>query len=213
MPRPRGFNGAATSSSRIANISPSVRGVSLNASMGPRHHRRGSSTQTGESHGSIWRFNGAATSSSRIEFRVALDAVYLVASMGPRHHRRGSRMRGKSARCISSFNGAATSSSRIAHIQEAHVTLAHASMGPRHHRRGSVENHADVAGEPEASMGPRHHRRGSFGFGRASRNDRIGFNGAATSSSRIARDAGGGPDRGAMLQWGRDIIVADRDIS
>ncbi len=84
-----------------------------------------------------------------------------------------------------------------------------ASMGPRHHRRGSVNAYDVIALEDLASMGPRHHRRGSVRyFGEAavayaaSMGPRHHRRGSCTATKRrlVKRE----------LQWGRDIIVADR---
>ncbi len=88
-------------------------------------------------------------------------------------------------------------------------SAARASMGPRHHRRGS----SIVVKSP---------CKGKLGFNGAatssSRIEQIGaqdsrdhhcFNGAATSSSRIAGVIALACLR-SSLQWGRDIIVADR---
>ncbi len=157
--------------------------------MGPRHHRRGSVSLNAREH----------------------DRPR--ASMGPRHHRRGSPSRippvsGSSC----SFNGAATSSSRIGQPRATPALAVYASMGPRHHRRGSpapsgvtVAGSAGFNGAATSSS-----RIGSHRQNRRSR--RSSFNGAATSSSRIVQKLTDELARFIVLQWGRDIIVADRRL-
>ncbi len=88
-----------------------------------------------------------------------------------------------------------------------------ASMGPRHRCRGSSprcvqfpkHNYGNVA-----SMGPRHRCRGSGERGVERGGDNVGFNGAATSLSRIVICSTEVAVSNVVLQWGRDIAVADR---
>ena len=61
-------------------------------------------------------------------------------------------------------------------------------------------------------MGPRRYRRGSLAWAVAtSMFSCAGFNGAATLPSRIVYVRGGRYPFALLLQWGRDVTVADRD--
>ncbi len=88
--------------------------------------------------------------------------------------------------------------------------LPHASMGPRHRCRGSSGTSWTALSDGLASMGPRHRCRGSTRCGRWHRRERHRFNGAATSLSRIEPSRYVSTTPPGLLQWGRDIAVADR---
>ncbi len=94
-----------------------------------------------------------------------------------------------SCRRAASFNGAATLSSRMGERAQGRVFLG------------------------DASMGPRRYRRGWSAAGGTSHITALGFNGAATLSSRM--DVAGDEIEPyfLLLQWGRDVIVADGRIS
>ncbi len=203
------------------------------ASMGPRHRCRGSCYLVARSKRQVplqWgrdiavadrfrtarqasrrrsRFNGAATSLSRIGVALAREDHAQSASMGPRH------------RCRGSDASAAVNAS-----------YSVASMGPRHRCRGSCgydEPRRDQVCFNGAATSLSRIGKGTWGF----RTYSSCFNGAATSLSRIASaqrelarrlNASMGPRhrcRGSVqissltpsqcvLQWGRDIAVADR---
>ncbi len=156
--------------------------------MGPRHHRRGSQRRGERAYRGKPSFNGAATSSSRI----------------------GSDKVG-GGKGQAGFNGAATSSSRIVTLPMVTPSVVRVLQWGRDiivaDRRCTRPRFPSAA---RASMGPRHHRRGSLTQARFVCALDGRFNGAATSSSRIVRSSRGEELNLLELQWGRDIIVADR---
>ncbi len=135
--------------------------------------------------------------------------------MGPRRYRRGwVAHRPVTRPNIWSFNGAATLSSRMGRAR------LHAAQGSRCFNGAAtlssrmVDAHQQMIKqiESDASMGPRRYRRGWVDV--RFRHDARGhgsFNGAATLSSRMVDGTGRvlQPVSDDLLQWGRDVIVAD----
>ena len=183
------FNGAASSKTRMACIAGREH-KREHASMGPRHRRRG------------WRL------------RLPSALRSWLASMGPRHRRRGWRATGS----------------------EAGPSLP-ASMGPRHRRRGwgcnsgavgarstglqwgrVIEDADGRAVDPRhrelsrASMGPRHRRRGWRSSTPHRPPQKRGFNGAASSKTRMAVRWIDMSNQAVELQWGRVIEDADGGV-
>ena len=178
--------------------------------MGPRRYRRGSERRSVNCRRSKG-FNGAATLPSRIVGLVNGEIRIVEASMGPRRYRRGSAR----------------------DLVVGPVSLQ-ASMGPRRYRRGSHRDRIATRAIRQLQWG-RDVTVADRTVTLASRSNSSGFNGAATLPSRIARTpsrtvlrasttASMGPRRyrrgsvtgvpvsgnPLVLQWGRDVTVADR---
>ncbi len=106
------------------------------------------------------------------------------------------------------FNGAATSSSRIGRRGQLVDAGRDASMGPRHHRRGSTLI-VDLPPPAKLLQWGRDIIVADRPWVRPDGRRWSGFNGPATSSSRIVGSSTVTLEIDTTLQWGRDIIVAD----
>ncbi len=204
------FNGAATLSSRMGELffgSAAIRGK---ASMGPRRYRRGWScpSRAGRSRYEWlqWGRDVIVADGERTDDAAEEPEV---ASMGPRRYRRGwqsltingnnqldsfngaatlsSRM-GLAPlsprRAIRCFNGAATLSSRMGNPATDLELVARRFNGAATLSSRMAKTMTERVAAQNASMGPRRYRRGwSISMGPVIRQD--------------------------LLQWGRDVIVAD----
>ena len=209
--RSTGFNGAATNWSRKCLL-PCVLGRYLTPLQWGRDQLVAEISQDPSERKSGRRFNGAATNWSRKFSRIhaaasrnagasmgprpigrgnAVDLVDHVdlngASMGPRPIGRGNVGAGAAGgRWAYSFNGAATNWSRKSSTRAVlPMPGSPASMGPRPIGRGNTGWYRRSARAWRASMGPR-----PIGRGNAIR--------------QIPRTS-----RPALLQWGRDQLVAE----
>src|SRR5581483_3191200 len=119
------------------------------------------------------------------------------------------RHSGRGDRRVPGFNGAATIWSRK-HVGDRRVRarVETASMGPRPSGRGNTVTGTGTGTALKASMGPRPSGRGN------QRGGRRWLAGAGASmgprpSGRGNRNPSTRPEAGAMLQWGRDHLVAE----
>ena len=152
------FNEAAALHRGKPQESAIEEGVSMSASMRPRHYTAGN--------------------------RDHVEPLYSMAgaSMRPRHYTAGNRWRCRARRPRRScFNeAAALHRGKLRALVDDDVARFHASMRPRHYTAGNVVWRVERRhGNAHASMRPRHHTAGNLRHPRSSESTTVGFNEAA----------------------------------
>ena len=183
------------------------------ASMGPQHTRCGKRFLVPRFPLLANCFNGAATYSlrkGRLEYATLKTASEL---QWGRNILVAERPATRSVRTAggSGFNGAATYSLRKARTPDSFPPRTGGFNGAATYSLRKVgRSHVLPAVGAVASMGPQHTRCGKLSTSLSLRSPCRSFNGAATYSLRKARGPRGLAGDCRRLQWGRNILVAER---